>query len=462
MPKNIAFKTRAERAEIGRSLRKTVPRSAIGDWRPAPNRPDPIAILEAQAADRVPRLVPIRHLRMAASPFAFFRGAAGVMAADLASTPSPGIRAQLCGDAHVSNFGLFAAADRRALFDINDFDETIHGPFEWDLMRLAASVAIAANDAGFTDEDCEAAVLQAVTRYRQHIHALSQMELLDVWYSRIEYADLLERAEERSKQTRKVAAKALRRSQRRTTEQAVAKFSKLHGGERRIIADPPLINPLTHHQVEAMGDVLQGFYRTFGDAVLRLVRCYHVIDVAEKVVGVGSVGLRALIVLMQNGDGEPLFLQLKQAAPSVLAPHVPHFSNAPVNQGQRVVEGQRAIQGHADPFLGWSRGTMQGQEVDLYCRQLRDMKGSIEATTLGTKALGDYASLCGMVLARAHARSGDAAMISGYLGGGDHADNFDRALAHFAMIYTHLNRADHAALLAAIHTKRIEAAPQED
>ena len=458
MSRDQAFQTRAERAAAGRALRKDVPRHAIGDWRPAATRRDPLAILEAQAAARVPRLVPIRYGRMQASPFAFFRGAAAVMAADLGDTPSPGIHAQLCGDAHVSNFGLFAAPDRRTLFDVNDFDETIYGPFEWDLLRLAASVAIAAGDAGCSRAEGEHAVLRAVTRYRERIHELSALARLDVWYSRVEYEALLERVAAMSRQARALAAHAFARAQRRTTAQAVSKLSVEHGGERRIIADPPLITPLPRDDIDAMAGVFAGFLDSFGDAVRRLAACFRVVDVAEKVVGVGSVGLRALVVLLQDGDGEPILMQLKQAVPSVLAPyaHAAH-APAPAHHGKRVVEGQRAIQGYADPFLGWSRGVVQGAEVDLYCRQLRDHKSAVDATTLRPQTIGDYAQLCGAVLARAHARSGDPAKISGYLGGPAHTDHFDRAIAQFAATYARLNRADHAALVDAIHAGRIEA-----
>jgi uncharacterized protein (DUF2252 family) len=447
------IKPRDERAQLGRSMRKQARRSAIADWRPSEHRADPVAILEGQNAARLAHRIPIRYGRMAASPFAFFRGAAAIMAADLATTPTSGIQVQLCGDAHLSNFGLFAAMDRRVLFDINDFDETAPGPFEWDILRLAASAAIAGSDSGFSVQQCRNAVLAALEAYGRRIREAAAASLLAVFYSRVEYETVLELAAKRAKASRKVALRAYRAAQRRTNERALAKLSAIIDGTRRIVPDPPLVVPPTPEQREVLMDMFEGFRESFRPSVRKFLERFELVDVAEKVVGVGSVGLRALILLLQTGDGDPLFLQLKQAVPSVLAPYLPPCEHT--NQGQRVIEGQREIQGYGDPFLGWSSGEFQGQHVDFYCRQLHDRKGSIDPTVLGAVSLADYSRLCGATLSRAHARSGDAAVIAGYLG---RSDRYAQAVAEFAIRYVDVNRKDYEALLDAIASGRVEAA----
>lgn len=444
---------RGERAQLGRALRKRARRSALADWRPSEHRPDPIAILESQNAARLLHRLPIRFGRMAASPFAFFRGAAAVMAADLATTPTTEIGVQLCGDAHLSNFGLFAAADRRVLFDINDFDETTPGPFEWDVLRLAASIAIAGDDLGFSEPQCRQAVQRATEAYRRYVRVAAEANVLAVFYSRVEYETVLERAASRAKASRRAAQRAYRAAQRRTNEHAVEKLSVVIDGRRRIVPAPPLVVPLPPDQHAALIDVFDNFRASFRPAVRKLLERFEVQDVAEKVVGVGSVGLRALIVLLETGDGDSLVLQLKQAVPSVLAPYTEPCAYS--NQGQRVVEGQREIQGFGDPFLGWAKGQLHGADLDFYCRQLRDQKGSIDPTALVAASLADYAALCGATLARAHARSGDAAVLAGYLG---RAERFDQAVAEFAIRYVDVNRKDHEALLDAIASRRVEAA----
>ncbi len=392
----------------------------------------------------------MRYWRMSRSPFAFFRGAAAIMAADLATTPTANIWAQLCGDAHLSNFGLFAAADRRVLFDINDFDETREGPFEWDVLRLAASIAVVGDELGFTELECRAAVLSALEGYRRNMHLAADANILNVFYSRVEYETVLERAATRAKASRKAATRAYRSAQRRTNERAFDKLCAIIDGVRRIVPDPPLVVPLTEDQRDAIIEVFDGFRATLRPTVRKFLERFEVVDIAEKVVGVGSVGLRALIVLLQTGDGDPLMLQLKQAVPSVLSAHL--GPSGYENHGRRVVEGQRQIQGFGDPFLAWSMGYLQGQEIDFYCRQLHDRKGSIDPVTLGPASLADYSRLCGSTLARAHARSGDAAVIAGYLGG---RDRYDQAVTEFAIRYVDVNRKDFEALNDAVASHRI-------
>jgi uncharacterized protein (DUF2252 family) len=452
----------AERAATGKQARTISPRSSHGAWEPAADR-DPIALLEAQAATRVPELVPIRYGRMAASPFAFFRGAAAVMAADLADTPASGIRVQLCGDAHLSNFGGFASPERELVFDLNDFDETLPGPWEWDVKRLAASVAVAARGRGWSRRARREIVRGTVRSYREAIRELGARRTLDVWYARIDEHEI-----GRQIHTRMGAAELDRfqrgtaKAKRKDSTRAFAKLAQRVNGEPRIAADPPLIVPLrdllppaqASEWEAAMAKLIAAYRATLPADRRGLLDRFRFVDMAHKVVGVGSVGTRAWVLLLLGRDDEdPLFLQCKEAQASVLAPYAgaSRFSN----QGRRVVEGQRLMQAASDIFLGWIRTTgLDGRERDFYVRQLWDWKTSADVDAMDADALAAYGSLCGAALARAHARCGDAVAIGAYLGSGDACD---RAFADFADSYADQNERDHAALLTAIDSGRVEA-----
>jgi uncharacterized protein (DUF2252 family) len=452
-----------ERADLGRAARAATPRSSHADWTPSSSRPDPVALLEEQSAARVPELVPIRYGRMAVSPFTFFRGAAYVMASDLADSPSSGLRVQLCGDAHLSNFGGFASPERDLVFDLNDFDETIPGPWEWDVKRLAASIAVAGRDRGFSTKQRREMVQGSVRSYREHMRTLSKKGELEIWYERVSATELADqlRAEATARQARRfntIVAKA----QRKNSSRAFEKLAVADGGRPRLISDPPLIVPVRELLPEADASqieegvlgVLATYRKTLPDDRAQVLDRYRYYDLARKVVGVGSVGTRAWVVLMIGRDtGDPLFLQAKEAVPSVLEEFVgkSRFSN----QGRRVVEGQRLMQAASDVFLGWLRTTgIDGERRDFYIRQLWDWKTSVEIETMLPSGMAMYGRLCGATLARAHARSGDAIAIGAYLGRGD---SFDRAIAEFAEIYADQNEADHRALLEAIETGRLEA-----
>ena len=444
----------AERAAAGRAARRLRPRSAIASWAPAADRRDPIDLLIAQEADRVAELVPIRHARMARSPFAFYRGAAAVMAADLGAMPSTGLIAQLCGDAHLSNFGLFAAPDRAIVFDVNDFDETFPGPFEWDAMRLAASFVIAARDASFSAREQRACALEVASSYRATIRELATQDELTVFYERVDASFLLGLAKSaEGRKGRQRMEGVLDRARRRDRWSALRSLTKATDDGPRFVEDPPLLvridgDSAYHAMLEGMLD----HYRAGLLADRReLVARYRMVDLAHKVVGVGSVGLRAFVVLMQGRDAsDQLILQAKQAVASVLEP-----PGSAGDHGQRVVDGQRLIQAATDVFLGSVRGPI-GRSY--YVRQLRDMKWSPDVERLRPRALLGYATLCGRALARAHARAGDPVAIGAYLGSGD---RFDRALADFAERYAEQNERDHAALLHAIADGRITAATDE-
>ncbi|MFI8389448.1 DUF2252 domain-containing protein [Streptomyces sp. NPDC085540] len=438
----------AERLRRGRAVRKITGRAAHGRWTASPDRPDPVGILQGQAADRVPELLPIRYGRMAASPLAFLRGAAAVMAADLATAPQTGLTVQLCGDAHLLNFGMFASPERALLFDLNDFDETIPGPFEWDVKRLAASVAVAARDNGHGDDRAARAALVAARAYRETIRELAGHRELDVWYHRTDTADLLPLI--RKRELRQRVEANLARARRRTSLRALGKLTEVRDGHRRIIHDPPLLEPLARADAREVDEVFATYRSTLPEERRLLLDRFRFADVARKVVGVGSVGTRCFIVLLLGRDADdPLFLQIKEAVPSVLRGHLPDDEHE--HQGHRVVAGQRRLQAASDIFLGWTTGPA-GRH--FYGRQLRDMKGSAELAGATPGMLAQYAALCGRALARAHARTGDRIAISGYLGG---ADTFDRAVAGFALRYADRTRADHALLTAAVADGRITA-----
>ena len=430
-----------------------MPRLSHAEWAPSPERPDPVAVLQEQARTRVPDLIPIRYGRMAASPFAYFRGAAAPMAWDLAHSPTTDIRVQACGDAHLLNFGLFAAPDRRLVFDVNDFDETLPAPFDWDVKRLAASLAVAARDHGFPDRDAHTTARMAVRSYRDEMANYAAMPFLKVWYSRIDVDDLGRlfdtlQSKGAARQRRRDIAKA----RRRTSRKAFLKMCDLVDGQYRIRPDHPVI---VRFPIELYPGVLKelrsavALYRdTLAEDRLEVLRRYYFGDLARKVVGVGSVGLEAFVMLLLGDrDDEPLFLQLKQAEESVLAPFAGRSQYQ--HHGERVVRGQRLTQAAADPFLGWtSSGEPTGTPVkEYYVRQLRDMKGSMSVPLMDPRQLDYYGRLCGWALARAHARTTRATVIAGYLGS---SEDFDHAIADFAVAYADQNEKDYRRLLEAI------------
>jgi uncharacterized protein (DUF2252 family) len=446
-----------QRQERGRAARRTVPRGSHAQWAPAPDRPDPVDLLEVQAKGRLQELMPIRYGRMMASPFAFMRGAAVVMANDLAGTPKTGIQAQLCGDAHLLNFGAYASPERALLFDLNDFDETMPGPWEWDVKRLAASFVVAGRDNGFGASDCRQAAQACVASYRQRIAEYSQMGELEVWYSRIseeEVRGLLTDARA-GKKTEKKLSKNVRKARGRDSLQALSKLTTVVDGRRIVKDDPPLLVRIPEGD-EIRGQIyaiLESYKRTLQEDRRHLLDRYRFVDAARKVVGVGSVGTRAYVVLLEGRDrDDPLFLQVKEAGASVLEGHVPSGTREHhEHHGHRVVAGQRLMQAASDIFLGWFRGT-EGR--DFYWRQLKDMKGSAKVESMSPDELPLYGGLCGWALARAHARSGDRVQIAGYLG---KSDRFERAVADFAVAYADQNEQDHAALLESVESGRIVA-----
>ncbi|MFJ8659854.1 DUF2252 domain-containing protein [Streptomyces sp. NPDC093795] len=442
--------TPSERAARGRAARKHTPRSSHGRWIPSSERPHPIDVLERQSRDRLPDLVPLRYGRMATSPFAFFRGAAAVMAADLAAQRHTGLTVQLCGDAHLLNFGVYASPERTLLFDVNDFDETLPGPFEWDVKRLAASVAVAALQNGSTRPKAHRAALLATESYRTTVRRLAGLGELTVWYERIAADDLLPlvHRDERAR-----FADRLARARRRTSLQALGKLTEADpAGVRHIVDDPPLLERATDIDRVTLGKIFSDYRSSLAEERRILLDRYRFRDAARKVVGVGSVGTRCFVLLLEGRDeGDPLILQIKEAGPSVLETYL--APSAYSHQGRRVVCGQRLIQAASDIFLGWMTGP---EERHFYWRQLRDMKGSAEVETMSPAALRDYAQLCGRALARAHARTGDRIAIAAYLGG---SDVFDRGVADFALAYAGQNADDYAALGAAIAAGMVTAAP---
>jgi len=448
----------------GKRARELAPRSGHGAWEPAAGRSDPVALLEAQAADRVEDLIPIRYGRMLASPFAFYRGAAAVMAADLAETSSSGITVQACGDAHLANFGGFAAPDRRLIFDINDFDETLPGPWEWDVKRLVASLEVATRDREFGRKQRVLAVQSAAMEYREQMRRLAAMGSLEAWYERVDLELLRDQfAGEVDEESIAMFDKNLAKAKRKTSERAFAKLAREVDGEVRIVSDPPLITPLKElldaSSYDTAVDEIRRMYAeyraTLPQNLRKLLDRYRLVDVARKVVGVGSVGTRAWIVLLiGRNHGDPLFLQIKEAQRSVLEPHAAKSIYG--LQGRRVVEGQRITQAAGDILLGWmSVVDPTEKRRDYYVRQLWDAKGSARLDRMSPRAFAVYARLCGGVLANAHARSGDRVAIASYLGGGDH---FDRAMVEFADRYADQNEADYAVLRAAVDSGRIRAA----
>jgi uncharacterized protein (DUF2252 family) len=444
-------------AEAGRAARKRVSRGAQGRWESGADRHGPLEILAEQDRSRVPELVPVRYGRMLVSPFTFFRGAAAIMSADLGSVPDSGLRVQLCGDAHLSNFGVFQAPDRRLVFDINDFDETLPGPFEWDVKRLAASVAIGARDRGFDAAGQDAAVLAGAGAYRAAMARFAGMREIDVWYARLDTEEFADRwGPKVSKAARRRADKNIAKARAKDSLRALAKLTERRDGELRIASRPPLLVPigeladregLDPAAVKALvGRLLGEYAETLDEGARLLVGRYRYVDAAHKVVGVGSVGTRAWITLLFGGDEEdPLFLQIKEAGPSVLEPFAGPSSFP--NHGHRVVAGQRLMQAAGDGLLGWiSAEGIDGKKRDFYVRQLWDGKGSAEIELMSQATMTGYAELCGWTLARAHARTGDRRAIAAYLGKGD---RFDRAIAEFSQAYADQNEADYGLLIEA-------------
>ncbi len=452
-----------ERAARGKAARGRVPRSAHAGLDPRPDRVDPVRILERQSADRLPELVPVRYGRMLESPFSFYRGAAAVMAADLGTQPRTGIEAQLCGDAHLLNFGLFASPERHLVFDLNDFDETLPGPWEWDVKRLAASLAIAGRENGFPRKRREEVVRGTVRSYRRAMRVFAGMRDLDVWYAHVDAERLRELFADRlDKQGRRRMSRALETARSRDHLQAFQRLTVVVDGTRRIAADPPLLVPLSDLMADDRRTELEGRLRLlveqYGNSLAsdrrHLLSRFRMADAARKVVGVGSVGTRCWIVLMLGRDADdPLFLQAKEAGPSVLAPYTRPSGYA--NEGQRVVCGQRLMQAASDILLGWERAAgIDGRERDFYVRQLHDWKGGARPERMSPGQLRAYGELCGATLARAHARSGDRIAIAAYLGSGE---AFDRALAEFAEAYADRNERDFRALADAVRDGRVAA-----
>ena len=454
----------AERAARGKAARAAVPRESHAAFDPPTDRPDPVALLGEQGKSRIPELVPVRYGRMLASQFSYFRGAALPMAADLATTPDTGLTVQACGDAHLSNFGLYASPERKLLFDVNDFDETLPGPWEWDVKRLAASLEVAARGNGFARKDRRIIVQAAAAGYREVMRRLAATNNLDVWYTDVDIEGFRrEFAGRLSTRQRKTLDKAFAKARGHDSKQALDKLCAVQDGKLRIMADPPLVVPLAdllpeqldHMAMETELHTLTAEYaQTLQSDRRVLLEEFDVVDMARKVVGVGSVGTRCWIVLLLGRDqSDPLFLQVKEAQPSVLSPYLGASRYA--NQGERVVAGQRLMQSASDIFLGWLRVRgLDGQYRDFYFRQLRDWKYSIPTEVMIPHGMRVYAQLCGGTLARAHARSGDRIAIASYLGG---SDVFDRAIADFAAAYADQNERDFEALTEAAASGRITA-----
>jgi len=466
------YPTMEERAARGKAARAAIPRASHGEFAPSATRRDPIDVIEAQSATRVPEFVPIRYGRMIESPFRFYRGAAAIMAMDLAGTPRSGITAQLCGDAHLLNFRLLGSAERNLMFDINDFDETLPGPWEWDIKRLAASLVIAGRQNGFTTKQRREIVTATVRSYRKWMRRFAAMRNRDVWYAKVDIKAVQDLFTNRlhtvgSRTQAKAGLERLEKtvSKARTKDSLLAfdRLTRVVDGRRRIVADPPLIQPIgdllpdmERAELEAaIRELIRGYSESLPSDRRALLEQFEFVDMARKVVGVGSVGTRCWIILMLGRDEQdPLLLQVKEAGQSVLAEHV--GASRYDNQGQRVVAGQRLMQAAGDIFLGWQRNPagIDGVTRDFYVRQLYDWKGIAVTEQMIPTGMKTFGELCGHTLARAHARSGDRTAIAEYLGSGD---VFDQALARFAETYADLNERDHAALVDAIRTGRVTA-----
>ena len=457
MPTVVQHPTADERAAKGKAARTALPRASQAAWNPSARTQQPLDLLAEQATTRVPELVPIRYGRMAASPFAYYRGAALPMAADLATLPHTDLNVQLCGDAHLSNFGGFASPEREMLFDVNDFDETLPGPFEWDVKRLAASLEVAARGRAFDSLTARNLVVAGVRSYRQAIRSFAGMSNLAVWYARLDVNEVISRwGGSVGKKVADEVQRNVARAQSKDQIKARAKLCRMVDGEQRFVSDPPLLVPVEelYGDVErlalekAIRDALRNYRRTLAGERRHLLESYRFVDLARKVVGVGSVGTRAWVALFVGRDSDDtLILQVKEAEASVLERFLTRSAFS--NQGQRVTEGQRLMQAASDVFLGWQRVTdgYDGRSHDYYVRQLWDWKFSANVDIMTPQLMTSYAEMCGWTLARGHARSGDSVAIASYLGNGD---TFDRAVADFAFTYADQNQADHQALVDAI------------
>jgi uncharacterized protein (DUF2252 family) len=451
------FRSRDERIAAGKALRDSVPRQSHANWKPAVNRRDPMDILKESNQDRVPELVPIRYGRMLSSPFTFLRGSAGLMAADLASTPTTGLRVQACGDCHLLNFGLFATPERNLIFDINDFDETLPAPWEWDVKRLAVSFAVAVRDIKLSDKRAQAAAIECTRAYRERLRELSTMSPLDVWYDRLDAQTIIDMAPDA--EIKKVREKIVAKARLRISDYLYPQISEEVAGRRRLVDQPPAMFHVAQerepeHQA-IFREALDQYRLSLPDERRVLFDRYSLEDIVVKAVGIGSVGTLCFVGLFFSAENHPLLLQFKQACPSVLEPYA---GRSPYeNHAQRVIVGQRLMQSASDIFLGWTRGR-NGR--DFFIRQLRDMKMSarIEEGASAKQAML-YAELCGRTLAHAHAKSGDAALISGYLG---NSDDFDQAIGEFALAYADQNERDYAALVEAVKAGKIEALVEQD
>lgn len=445
------YRTLAEREQIGRTARERVSRKDQAVYRPAPDRPDPITLLEQQETSRVQDLLPLRHERMGASAFTFYRGTAVIMAADLGALPDSGLTVQLCGDAHLSNFGLFAAPDRVPVFDVNDFDETNPGPFEWDVKRLATSFVLAARDNGFSKSVVGDAALASARQYRDSMADYAKMNEIDIWYDRVDPSTLEAWAQNsNAKGAEKEVRRTVAKAQSRTMWTAVNKLTEVVDGQRRFVDQPPLVVRVPEDSIarELLSEALPGYLESLAPDRRALLERYEVIDIGHKVVGVGSVGLLAWVLLLQGRDAHDiLVLQLKQAQHSVLEPYT--APSVYTQMGERVVEGQRLMQAASDSFLGWVTGKLGRQ---YYVRQLRDMKWSPDPSRFSPGGLAGYAELCGHVLARAHARTGDGVAIATYLG---KSTAFEDAIRSFALSYADQVNVDYAAFTAAVASGRL-------
>jgi uncharacterized protein (DUF2252 family) len=436
-----------ERLDAGKALREKVPRTSHGQWKLPPRRRDPIELLKHSDQGKLAGLLPIRYGRMSQSPFTFFRGAAALMASDLAATPTTGIRVQACGDCHVANFGGFGSPERQLVFDVNDFDETLPAPWEWDVKRLATSSVLASRELKLSERHCGDAARTAVRSYREHMREYAEMRALEAWYSQLDAEILVEKAktaaEKRGwKRTEKTA-------KHETAEHVFPEITRVENGQRRIIDQPPLIEhpPQIARLGKHVREMFERYRQTLPEERRVILDRYHIVDVAQKVVGVGSVGTRCAVALLMAGAHDPLFLQFKEARASVLAPYAGKSRYA--NQGERVVTGQRMLQSASDMFLGWAR---DDEGHDFYFRQLRDMRMKIDVNSMSRQEWFEYVEVCGWALARAHARTGDAARIAGYLGKND---TFDAAIEKFAVAYADQTDRDYAAFVKAIHAKRL-------
>ena len=468
----IEHPTVEERKTRGKSLRDRAAPSSHNGWEPAPGRPDPVSLLEEQDSSREQDLVPVRHGRMMVSPFTFYRGAAKIMAADLEATPRAGLDVQLCGDAHLSNFGMFASPERSLLFDVNDFDETLPGPFEYDVKRMSASFTIAGRNNGFSKADTRAVTLASARAYRESMGQFAKMGTMEVWYAHLSEKELLEAIQNLSRteggKTKKAAKKGekkaraiVEKARTRDSLQALSKLAELVDGRYRILSQPPIVIPLrdlpataemspdqVRHVIE---EQFRAYRATLQNDRRHLLERFEIIDVARKVVGVGSVGTRAYIALLQGRDQQdPLFLQVKEASASVLEDHLPKSRFK--QPGERVVQGQRLMQAASDIYLGWTKGAAEDRH--FYWRQLRDMKASVVVESMRPANLDFYAGACGWTLARAHARSGDPIAIAAYLG---KSDGFDRSIADFSERYADQNDRDYEAFVGAVRSGRLEA-----